>query len=352
MKVGIVTLLGNNYGGALQAYALKRTLEKLKIDVDTINYISYSETKKTSIKDFAKKFIYRNRHNKFKEFKKQYFNLTSPIKDIKEFKNKENEYDAFIAGSDQIWNQKIEMRDREVYYLSFVENAKKIAYAASIGRDTVEDNEVEKISYLLDRFNNISIREKKGVELYQPLTKNKIENVLDPTFLLTTEEWNEIAKRTPIEEDYVFSYTLGADKKVLDTIDELSQRLGLGIVEIYYKKNFKNDIININNAGPKEFVGLIKDAKYVLTNSFHGMVFSILNRKNFWVFTRGNMNSRIYSLLEILGLQDRIIDSDKIDEVNKIDISSEVDYNKVYQILEKEKEKSLNFLKQALDIKE
>jgi len=113
-----------------------------------------------------------------------------------------------------------------------------------------------------------------------------------------------------------------------------------------------NDIININNAGPKEFVGLIKDAKYVLTNSFHGMVFSILNRKNFWVFTRGNMNSRIYSLLEILGLQDRIIDSDKIDEVNKIDISSEVDYNKVYQILEKEKEKSLNFLKQALDIKE
>lgn len=353
MKVGIVTLLGNNYGGILQAYALKKTLEKLDVEVVNINYVLSSDSKKLKIKDVVKKFIYKSRNNKFKEFKKLYLNLTEPINDIKQFSEEKFECDAYIAGSDQIWNQQIAMKDREVYFLSFINNAKKISYAASVGRDNIEDNEKGKIGNLLNRFDKISIREKTGVDLYQPLTKNKIENVLDPTLLLSNNEWDEIVNdENTINEEYIFSYTLGADAKTLGFIEAIASKLNKNIVEISYKKNFKNEIKNINTAGPKEFIGLVKNSKYVLTNSFHGMVFSILNKKEFFVFKRGKMNSRIYDLLKILNIEERILDIEKITDISEIDITAEIDYDKVYDILEKEKEKSLNFLKQALDIKE
>ena len=273
-------------------------------------------------------------------------NLTEKIKDSSMLKEEKWKCDAYIAGSDQIWNQQIPLEERKIFFLDFVKKAKKISYAASIGRDTIEEQEKQQISQLLDRFDAISIRENTGVKLYQPLTKNKIENVLDPTLLLNCNEWDEIAKTPNIKKDYIFSYTLGADRNILDNIDSISEKLNIGITEIYYKKNFKNEITNINDAGPKEFVGLIKNAKYVVTNSFHGMVFSILYKKDFWVFTRGKMNSRIYDLLEILDLKDRIIESDT--NINEIDLNSKIDYNKVYQQLEKERKKSIDFLKNAL----
>lgn len=347
MKVGIVTLLGNNYGGALQAYALNRQLKKM--GADSIN-INYKLDSKLNAKDLIKKMIYFERNKKFDKFRKQ--NLTLSLEKTNNSSIDENEFqcDAYIAGSDQIWNQQIPMEQRKIYYLDFVKKSKKIAYAASIGRDNIEENEKKQISKYLDDFDYISIRENTGVNLYQSLTKNKIENVLDPTLLINSNEWDDIAILPKINKEYAFVYTLGANNEVIKYIDEISKKLDIGIVEISYKKNFIKELKSINNAGPKEFVGLIKNSKYVITNSFHGMVFSIIYKKDFWVFTRGKMNSRIYDLLKIVKLENRIIDIDNINSINDINLNSKIDYDKVHKLLEKEKEKSTNFLKKALNI--
>lgn len=347
MHVGIITLLGNNYGGILQGYALKKQLEKMGIDVTQINYKLSDDN--INAKELIKYFVYYRRNKRFKEFKEKYFNLTPIIRNIDDLKKYNIKCDAFIAGSDQIWNQQIPMKDRKAFFLDFVDKEKKIAYAASVGRDTIEENERKQIKKWLDNLDYISIREKTGVDLYSSLTDKKIENVLDPTLLLSTEEWDKITNnKKSINKKYIFSYTLGAEKQVLDIIERISEKLKMGIVEISYKKNFKNEIKNVNDAGPSEFVELIKNSDFVLTNSFHGMVFSILNKKQFFVFTRGKMNSRIYDLLDILDLKNRIIDNENI---NNIDMNEKINYNKVFKILESERNKSIKFLKEALEIK-
>lgn len=345
MKLGIITLLGNNYGGMLQAYALKNVIGKYGCDVININYLLQN---KNDFKRVIKKVVYLSRDKKFKMFKLENFKLTRPIKCNDANLEEEFKLDAYIVGSDQVWNQQIPMEERKKFYLDFVKNSKKIAYAASIGRDEILESEKEQIGKYLDDFDYISIREKTGVNLYQPLTKNKIENVLDPTLLLNSEDWDKIAGKDRINKDYIFSYTLGAEKEVIESIDRISNKLRMGIVEIYYKKQFKNEIKNINNAGPKEFVGLVKNSKYVVTNSFHGMVFSILYRKNFWVFKRGNMNSRIYDLLQLLNLTNRIIDLENLESIENVNYEERIDYDNVYKILNNEKEKSINFLTNAL----
>lgn len=347
MKIGIITLLGNNYGGMLQAYALKNVISNLGFEVVNLNYLLHS---KSDIKSAIKGIVYIARDKKFKKFKTENFKLSRPIKSSDIINEKEFNMDAYIVGSDQVWNQQIPMRERKIYYLDFVKNSKKIAYAASIGRDEILESEKEQIGKYLDDFDYISIREKTGVNLYQPLTKNKIENVLDPTLLLNSEDWDKIASKNGINKDYIFSYTLGAEKEVIESIDKISEILNTGLVEIYYKKQFKNEIKNVNNAGPNEFVGLVKNAKYVVTNSFHGMVFSILYRKNFWVFKRGNMNSRIFDLLELLNLTNRIIDLEKIDNIYSINYNESIDYDKVYEILNTERKKSIQFLHNALEM--
>ena len=212
MKVGIVTLIGNNYGGMLQAYALNTVLKNEKCNVEVLNYNNLNRNEK-NIKNTIKKIVYLKRNKKFDEFRRKYIDMTNKIYDISEYKNK---YDAYIAGSDQIWNQQIPWKQRKYFFLDFVEGKKKVAYAASIGRNKIEEKEKKKISYLLEKFDDISIREKTGVSLYQPLTSKKIENVLDPTLLLTRKEWDKIARSTRGKyNDYVFSYTLGASKDVI-----------------------------------------------------------------------------------------------------------------------------------------
>lgn len=348
MKVGIVTLIGNNYGGMLQAYALNTVLKNEKCNVEVLNYNNLNRNEK-NIKNTIKKIVYLKKNKKFDEFRRKYIDMTNKIYDISEYKNK---YDAYIAGSDQIWNQQIPWEQRKYFFLDFVEGKKKVAYAASIGRNKIEEKEKKKISYLLEKFDDISIREKTGVSLYQPLTSKKIENVLDPTLLLTRKEWDKIARSTRGKyNDYVFSYTLGASKDVIKKIDELSKVLKKRIIEISYKKNYKNEEKNVNDAGPSEFVGLMKNSSYVLTNSFHGMVFAIIYGKQFLVFTRGNMNSRIFDLLEILDLRDRVIDLEKDSDIEiEKKMNTKIDYNEVYKILDQEKQKALKFLEKALDL--
>lgn len=348
MKAGIVTTLGNNYGGALQAYALKKSLEKLNLDVEILNYIP--KYTKTNFKDIVKKIIYAKRNAKFEKFRKEYFNLTCKIKNLEEYIPSN---DIYIAGSDQIWNSDINFDIRKYYYLDFIKNKRKISYAASVGKNYFTETEEEKkeISRMLNSFNAISIREQEGVELYKQITDKHIENVLDPTLLLNKNEWQKIESGYNPKRDYIFVYTLGANREIKKTIDEFSKKCGSKIVDINYKREYNNILKYENGFGPTDFLAGIDNSKYVITNSFHGMVFSILFEKTFFVITRGNMNSRMESLLKKLNLTNRIIKEENIEELLNKTPKEEIDYKKVHEILEKEKEKSLNFLKEALEIK-
>lgn len=344
-KVGIVTLLGNNYGGILQAYALKQYINTMNtgLKVQHINYIP--KFNKKNIKNVLKNIIYTNRNIKFRKFKKKYLEMTEKVGNFDCLN-----FDYYIAGSDQIWNSDIDINIRKYYYLGFTQSKNKISYAASIGKSQLcEDNYEDLISNYLNDFKRISMREEEGAKVYQSLTNNKIETVIDPTLLLNKNEWDKVKVEYKCDKNYTFVYILGITNEYINIINDISEVYNLDIIELFYKKCFKKSLKCENKFGPSEFIGAIDNAKNVITNSFHGMVFSILYKKDFIVLTRGNMNSRMYNLLEKLGLLERIIKEEEYD-ANKVKNMSSIDYDKVEIILDKERKKSNIFLEKALDL--
>lgn len=340
--IKILTLLGNNYGGCLQAYALQKKINDLGYEVEQLNYTEYL-SKKISIKNQLKKVIYFSRNKKFSEFKKNYLNIGKKITDIKD------DGSIYIVGSDQIWNPNIPFDIRKNFFLSFVEdNERKNAYAASIGTDYLdgENPNIARIQQYLSKFNMLTVREKTAEKIIRELNINNVETVLDPTLLLNMDEWLNETKDYS-NKNYMFVYTLGLNDKNDNYIDKLSKKLNLKIVDITYKKRFKNTLKVENGFGPIEFISAIKNSEFVITNSFHGTVFSILFHKEFVTITRGDMNSRIFDLLNKLGLQNRIIKEEELENLDNMPFEN-IDYNKVDDILKKEREKSIGILKKML----
>ena len=341
--IKILTLLGNNYGGCLQAYALQKKINDLGYEAEQINYTEYL-SKKITLKKMAKKIIYLKRNTNFSNFKKEKLNIGTKIKKL------DDDGSIYIVGSDQIWNPQIPFDIRKNFFLSFVNDKKrKNSYAASIGTDYL-DNDESNIStikeYLLD-FNNITVREKTAEKIIKGININNVTTVLDPTLLLDGEKWSTIINSHNDDIDYLLVYTLGFNDQYSTYIDEYSEKNNLKIVDINYKKRFKNMKKLEKNFGPIEFVNSIKNAKIVVTNSFHGTVFSILFHKEFYSITRGNMNSRLYDLLKMLGLEDRLINEEELDNLKNLEFNK-IDYEKVDKILQIEREKSLNILKTML----
>ena len=338
--IKIITLLGNNYGGCLQAIALQKVLKKYDSNVETINYVEYMNTKKNA-KTFIKSIVYKNRNKKFNEFRSKHLKLTSKVVILED-----DETSKYIVGSDQIWNPNINYEIRKNFYLAFVkDNKRKFAYAASIGDNILDYNkENEKcIIELLNRFKSISVRESSTVEILTGKINQKIYNVVDPTFLLTKKEWDKYKNKNN-NSNYALVYMLGIEKNVIKNINN---NINDDIMEISYKKNFKKTKYVENNYGPSEFIGAIDSSKYVITNSFHGMVFSIIYHKDFYVILRDTMNSRIYDLLHKLNLTDRIITKDNIED--KLKVMKKIDYNKVDIKLEKMKKDSIKYIKSIFE---
>lgn len=346
-KIKILTLIGNNYGGTLQAFALFSTIKQFTNNVTIINYITTSTNK--NYKDFLKKIVYIRRNIKFNKFRRKYLALTE--KTVKPIDDGESIY---IVGSDQVWNQRIAFNDRKNFFLDFVkETRRKSSYAASIGSEVIDDisENVTTISKLLSTFNYITVREKTAQKLLEGILKKEVNTVLDPTLLLTAEEWNTIVSRKQ-NSNYICVYTLGLNKDYENVINDVSEKLNTKIIDIYYKKRFRNELSYRRGCGPAEFVSLIAGSEYVVTNSFHGTIFAILYHKKFITITRGNMNSRIYDLLELLGLQERIVSEDEKNQKIQDILNKEIDYQRVELILEKKRKESISFLRKIIDIKE
>ena len=287
----------------------------------------------------------------FNKFLDAQIELTGECKTSSDLFQLNDKYEAFICGSDQIWAPSL---FNSKYFLDFVEDPNKIiAYAPSIGLSNIEDVYVKNcMKKSIERFQHLSIREKQGQKLIQQLCNKEAQVVLDPTLLLSSEEWDNMAVSTKQKSPYILCYFLGNNKDTWKNVRQISKatKIPLKIIPVF-KKDYKRDGDVVPGIGPGEFLDLVRNASLVCTDSFHGTAFSIIYEKPFYVYERFNnkdsnsQNSRVYNILKITGLENRLI-KDKA-TVNNAPLSCE--YGKAREKLKIKREESLLYLSDALN---
>lgn len=355
MKTGILTFhWANNYGAVLQVYALQKIVEQMGVDVQIIDFRAH-KSKSMLLQKAISQLIRipsymekKERNDRFTSFRRERLKLTD-----NNYSTEEQLidclplFDTFICGSDQIWNPSIKGFSK-AYLLSFVPAEKrKISYAASFGLNHIPDAHLDTFKKYLKRLHHISVREQDGIALVKELTGKQATHVLDPVFLLNAEEWEKTAKTPTDKEEYVLLFIMEKSQVLINLATRLAKETGKKLVSINIRKNKVQEAdVNISNAGPQEFLGLIKNASYVCTNSFHATAFSILFNKPFMTVPHTTRNSRMESLLNILGIASQMMS--KTLDCEELQGKFHYDTNPVHERLQNEKKKSLDFLTQAL----
>lgn len=352
MKIGIVTFhRAMNYGAVLQAYALQKYLDTIGIDSDIIDYrCSYIEEFYKPIKAYSLKspkvflreiaFAPQNylKRKKFHDFSNKYLHLTKPIYNIDELRKLNDQYDCFISGSDQVWNLKWSGLDK-VFFLNFAEDEKKCSYAASFGFERIPEGQEETYVKLLQGFNKISVRENTGKNIISELLGRSSEVSLDPTCLLTKEMWESVAKK-PSDSGYVLLYTLEKNPKLNAYAKSMALKKHTKVVYITDAIKKSSNYSYRGFLSPTEFVGLFANAGYVVTNSFHGLMFSVIFEKPFclqYQQKKDAPNSRLIDFICDFGLNNRVMLGDSIKE-------EPIDYIYVKKLMDKKRMESKKYL--------
>jgi len=370
MKIGILTFnWAVNYGAILQMYALYNYLFDQKYEVFIINYSPeelsnlYSLSiiqKPVNIKKVVRKTlenIYKKKlFNKFNNFINKNFQMTNKIINRTDLKNIVKQFDLIIVGSDQVWNYEITKKYIEDYLLLEID-CKKLAYAASLGKNNIKDEVKDMFQRSLKNFECISLREYDSIPYLKSIyNRNDYVSSVDPVFLLDKKQWIRFATQSDYkisERNYILVYMLEFDEYLLSKAKELSKKNNLPIysIEIPYiriKKEFKG-IKKLHDVGLNDFVKLFNNAAYILTNSFHGTAFSLILNKKFVSFVHAKANLRIENLLCIYGLKDCQIVNNKID-IEKIFLTCEYIYkNYNERNINSEIEKSKRFLLDSIN---
>jgi len=377
-KLGACLVLNNNnFGSMLQSLATQKALDKFNVEYDLIRY-----NKKKSIRMVRRLFnpimwsdklllIKRRiaimkskelkmkammRESAFHQFRKDYFHSSECVcKGYSELCEAGKKYDIYMVGSDQLWSPS--GLETNFYNLMFVDDEKeKFSYAASFGVKAIPENQRKKTTEYLNRIQKISVRENSASLIVKNLTGRDAEVVADPTMLFSAQEWDEILRtKRIIEEPYILVYFLGDNEFHRRSVNQLKEATGLKVVLIPMERleTINKGIADYSSYewSPVDFVSLIKYADYVCTDSFHGMVFSTLFHRKFVVFDRyeesskDNKNTRIESFCTNYGLTNRRYHSDSFTS----DISDPIDYEHIDMLIQTEREKSLSFLKEALE---
>ena len=364
-KVGCITFHASyNFGSNLQAYALQEYVKKLSDDIDykIINFRSENQKKlydygcsRSRLKFLFKKKLLE-RQEKFENFINKKLNLTEKeYNNNEELQKEEFKFDYYISGSDQIWN--LSARDFDwSYYLDFVKKGKKISYAASRGpvnREISTEN-LQTIKGLVSKYDNISVREQGTFEFIKKLTDKNIDINLDPTLLLTREEWQKLldGHKKIIDKPYILYYSLKPSKVRSKLLKHLGKVMNKKVVVAnpYIKYDLVGGFKKNYNSGPIEFLNLLANADLVVSSSFHGTVFSILFNKPFYTLN-GKNDFRISTLLNITGLENRAI-TEESDIKELVNNASKISFEQANTQLEIEREKSKKYLLKALDIGE
>ena len=350
--IGIVTINDyNNYGNRLQNYAVQSVIKKMynsNINVITIvNGKKYNFIKR-EIKKIIKIIIMKKgykRHLNFFKFNRNIL-FSRNIVDYSNIPNNLNsKYDYFIVGSDQVWNPNFD-RLSDVDLLLFSEPNKRISFSASFGISELPIKYHEKAKQELSKFKAISVREDAGKRIIKDVVgRTDVEVLVDPTMLLTASEWDKVSKRPKMlkSDKFILNYFLGKlsdDRK--KEIYRVAKENACEVINILDKNS------QFYECGPSEFLYLEKHAFLICTDSFHSSVFAILYNRPFIVFDREDnivsMNSRLETLLSKFKLENRKY----CGKITKNDLSC--DYQESYKILDKERDKAINWLKKALDI--
>lgn len=365
--VGIITMhRTTNYGSILQAYALQEKIKYLGYNTQFIDYRPDRITMISMIKglknknDILKKSLavrtivrlimipsYILRFRTFKRFLKKNLTLSNDMyKNEEDFENNDLSFDTYCTGSDQVWNSEWNGKIDKPYFLAFApDNARKISYAASFGKKSLDDWEKNETKKLLERYDKISVRENNAINILADLGINDAQCVLDPTLLLNGEEWRKISSSKFKKEEYILVYNLNRNKKIHDYAEKLSELTGLKIKYITYQlHDFYKKGKMYCNCAVEDYLALIDNAKYVVTDSFHGVAFSINLNTNFIVIYPGKFSSRLESILQITDLKNRVATDDNINE-----LCNDVDFSNVNKIIEDERKKSIKYLKDNLE---
>lgn len=373
-KIWVLTCrVGYNFGSTLQAYAITNAINKLGYKNQIINFDGYHLRSKIRFLILNSAYhtmrmapwffnlfigeIYKNckdsyiQRHKFDSFEGKYFPLTN-----KKYKNSEElildakDCDVLVCGSDQIWSP---INFFPTLFLDFADKSTTttISYAPSFGVNKVEEHQSE-ISKLINNIDYLSVREEQGAKIIKELTNRDAFVALDPTLLFERKDWEEIAEEPDFKDPYILCYFLSGDNIPLDYVKSMHDKTGFQVINLltnYYRVDMP-DAMNVGDASPCEFIGLISRAAFVCTNSYHGAIFSILYSRNFFIFERFattskiNQNSRIYTLLSKLSLNERLTDADN-QQFNNI---PSIDYGEVHRKLKNLRMESIHFLSNAL----
>lgn len=363
-----------NFGAVLQAYALQRILTDMGAEASVLDIRfkqntgacgkrrgALSRIRNKVLRTIQKRFYagkiqrLKDRCRKYQSFKEHWIRTTDTVEED-DLRNIGDEFDLYIAGSDQIWNPDYW---KGAYFLDFVhEIGRKASYSASIGVSSYNRSQKEYVYEQLKSFSRISVRETDARAILKGLgLEQEIEVVLDPTFLLGPAEWDRLCHKTALPDQYVLCCLLGTGREHRSFAVKLAraEKLKLVMLTTGYQEmllNSRTGDLELIDVDPGEVLWAIKNARVVLTDSFHIMALSVNYGKQFYVLRRDqdtqqhNMNSRIYSFLKETGLEARLIDSDIVPDLEAID------YRQVEKLLLKRKEESLKFLQSVIALRQ
>ena len=363
-KVGILTFVwSRNYGAKLQAWALQSLVFSLGFECEIISFRRKHDCRIRVILKFLRKghvgrftrelaidLLRWRKHLRLDAFTTQQMRLSpKTCFNLNDLAKLSERYSTIICGSDQVWNPELTLESQLCYLLDIPDRKDmlRIAYAASIGRSFINESMLEDFSRCLKKFDAISLREKSAITLIKSLAEKDISSVLDPTLLLTMEQWTPLCADVDINEPYLLVYSFGSPSRLKKLAEQIAEERGLKIVSFHKKRHYRNEACRVPNAGPREFLGLFSKAQFVITNSFHGTAFSIIFKKAFFCMSTNDKGSRLRDLLDSLDLGDRLV-SDRSSK--NATLGGEIDYIQVEDKLRILREKSIAYLKSALEI--
>lgn len=360
-KVVIATFLYTNYGGLLQGLALKTFLSKFNnLDIHNLNFFTKWHSKDSrvfnlygSIKSRIGQILFSlirlfpllRRKRKTNSFKVNNFKLTRQYSTSEDFIANPPIADIFISGSDQVFNPKGLYRD--VFYLNFKKNNfKKVSYAASFGGANFSDEESKWIKPIVNDFDALSFREKSGSDFSTTKLNEKNEWVVDPVFLMTRKEWSGFSINPKVKSKFIFIYALASEEELLFIANKIKKKTGYQIICVRpNSRNFLDVDKVLYGCSPLEIIGLFENASYIVTDSFHGTAFSIIFDKPFNVFiSRPEVSTRIYSLLELVNLSEKIITFNTKLKFIYNDNNKKIDKSKLNLMITR----SINFIKKEI----
>ncbi len=352
MKIGTITFhWATNYGAVLQSYALQKYLLYNNFDTEIINYSPIKNRlryklwliKNMRIKELA---LHNRKEKKIENFRKKRLKLSKKYSSDIKLLDAAHDYDVYICGSDQIWNESFtlrgELRPTLSYFLKFVPDGKKrISYAASFGTDELSDEVHNLVKPELGKFSHIGVRENSGKKIVEDMGL-AAQVVLDPTLLLRINDYEQLlVEEKPDCNSKVFTYVLHENQSLVSKVINY-------ILNEYFDGNVGNKC-SCEAIGVEEWLYHIKNSELIVTNSYHGVIFSIIFNKPFLVVpVEGKkMNNRIITLLSAINMESRIVsdfNKGKVDNLFKADI----DWDEINRRIEKLRMDSVNFLKSSL----